>query len=93
MKATPTSITQVQKLNAMSMRIMGAQWYPRAGDFYTSALTDLDLYRIVEIENNEVRVENCANPGVISVVPVPAFVHPKEATRVWVPSAILEYVQ
>ena len=89
---TVAAITLAQKLNAMSMRIMGAQWYPEVGDFYTSALTDLDLYRIVEIENNEVRVENCANPGVISCVPVPAFVHPKEATRVWVPEAILRYV-
>lgn len=53
-------LTPSQKLSALSMRFYsGQQWEPKAGDYYTTPRDDLELYRVVKIENGKVYTEYC----------------------------------
>jgi hypothetical protein len=49
-------LTYQQKLDALSYRFyQGAQWTPKAGDFYTTSRADLELYQVVSVEGGIVR--------------------------------------
>jgi hypothetical protein len=62
-----TSLTMDKKLHALSMRFYdGFVWTPKAGDHYTTSRNDLELYRVVKIENKKVFTEYCENPGSLS---------------------------
>jgi len=51
-----TKLTYQQKLDALAYRFyQGAQWVPKAGDYYTTSRADLELYQVVSIENGIVR--------------------------------------
>lgn len=41
-------------------------WDPKEGDYYTTARADLELYRVVKIENGKIYTEYCSNVGVLS---------------------------
>ena len=63
-----TELTEKQKLMAMAAKYyQGLHWEVKEGDHYTSARDDLELYRVVSIdEDNIVSTEYCNNPGNLS---------------------------
>lgn len=57
-------LTAQQKLNAMSDKFYhGVVWDVKAGDYYTTSRSDLELYKVVKIEDGEVFTEYCTEPG------------------------------
>ena len=53
-----------QKLHAIANRFyQGTEWLPKAGDYYTTSRADLELYRVVKVEQGIVSTEYCARPG------------------------------
>lgn len=95
MSTSPTELTLLQKLNALSARYyQGTVWEPKAGDFYTTCRADLELYRIAKIEDGVVFTEYCTRPGIYADWPEEEFTSvgfgPK---RVWVPNWIFEHVK
>ncbi|MER5171622.1 hypothetical protein [Thioclava kandeliae] len=48
-------LTERQKLEALSLRFyQGLEWKPEAGHFYTTSRADLEVYKIVNIEDGKV---------------------------------------
>ena len=69
-----TELTPMQKLEAMAHRFYrGAQWTPKAGDYYTTSRADLELYRVVKIEGDKLFTEYCTSPGVLTDWPADSF--------------------
>lgn len=59
-----TELTMDQKLSALSARFYGdLVWVPKEGDHYTTSRDDLELYRVVKIEDGKIYTEYCNNPG------------------------------
>jgi hypothetical protein len=68
------ALTQNQKMAALAYKYyQHGEWRPKAGDFYTTARADLELYRVVKIENEIVYTEYCHLPGVLSEWPQDGF--------------------
>lgn len=62
-----TSLTAEQKLAALAARFYdGVEWRPKAGDYYTTSRADLELYRVVKVENGKLYTEYRTNPGQLS---------------------------
>ena len=60
----PRALTPHQKLSALAHRFyQGAQWQPKAGDYYTTSRADLELYRVAKIEEGKLFTEYCTQPG------------------------------
>jgi hypothetical protein len=60
----PTSLTQWQKLQALSEKYYSyAVWNPRVGDYYTSSRADLELYQIVDEDDEYFYTIYCNNPN------------------------------
>lgn len=88
----PVSLTAEQKLQALSLRFyQGLAWVPKAGDHYTTSRADLELYKVVSVEDGIVRTRYCDNKtDTISSWPAEEFTSsgfgPK---RVYVPDFVL----
>lgn len=56
-----TKLTYQQKLEALSFRFYSTRfdWKPKKGDYYTSTRADLELYRIVEEDENNFYTVYC----------------------------------
>jgi hypothetical protein len=55
-----TELTEKQKLQALAMRYYdGVQWEPKKGDFYTTSRADLQLYQIVDEDENNFYTDFC----------------------------------
>lgn len=68
------TITAENKLSALSMRFyQHHEWEPKAGDYYTSARSDLELYRVVDINDGVVTTEYCHAPGGTTTWPLEGF--------------------
>lgn len=54
-----TELTVNQKMHALSNAMYqgGVKWIPKAGDYYTSSRADLELYKIVSIENGKIKTK------------------------------------
>ena len=92
-EAVPVALTYSQKLEALSLRFyQGMTWNPKAGDYYTTSRADLELYRVVEVEDGTVKTQYCdqRNTDAVASWPVEEFTSagfgPK---RVWVPDFVL----
>lgn len=87
----PRALTSRQKLEAISLRFyQGTIWVPEAGHYYTTSRPDLELYRIVKIENETVFTEYCHNPGTLAEWPESEFTTAGFGPRrVWVPNFVL----
>lgn len=89
---TPQEITETQKLNALAFKYyQGANWSPKAGDYYTSTRADLELYQVVEVTETAVKTRYCdpERGSEISEWPVSSFLNDGFGTqRVWVPDWI-----
>lgn len=67
-------LTYQQKLDALSYRFyQGAQWTPRAGDYYTTSRADLELYQVVSIEDGIVFTRFTEGTDAISRWPEAVF--------------------
>jgi hypothetical protein len=67
-------LTYQQKLDALSYRFyQGAQWSPKAGDFYTTSRADLELYQVVSVEDGIVRTRFTEGSEAIAEWPEPEF--------------------
>ncbi len=86
-----TSLTYPQKLEALGARFYGGvRWKPKAGDYYTTTRADLELYRVVKIEDSKVYTEYCTSPGILSCWEEEGFTHEGFGnSRVWVHDWIL----
>lgn len=84
-------LTAEQKLQAMAHRFyQRAEWVPKAGDFYTSARADLELYQVVEVRDDVIVTEYTEGGCGPSEWPVDEFLTKGFGpSRVWVPSWIL----
>lgn len=50
----------MQKLHALAAKYyQGVIWSPQKGDYYTSSRADLELYQIIEIQNNIITTIYC----------------------------------
>lgn len=89
--SAPTTLTYQQKLEALGARFYSyLQWTPKAGDYYTSSRPDLELYRVVKIENGIVFTEYCTSPGSLAEWPESEFTTQGFGPqRVWVPDWVL----
>ena len=51
-------LTKNQKLQALEFRFyQEGTWYPKAGDLYTTARNDLEVYRVVDVRDGLVITE------------------------------------
>jgi hypothetical protein len=51
----PEALTPMQKLHALSHRFYsGRGWAVTVGDYYTTSRADLELYKVVKIEDGKV---------------------------------------
>jgi hypothetical protein len=80
-----------QKLEALAARFyQGLVWEPKAGDLYTTSRADLEVYRVVSVENDVVTTEYTENGTATSDWPLNEFTTegfgPK---RVWIPPHVL----
>lgn len=67
-------LTYQQKLDALSYRFyQGANWTPKAGDFYTTSRADLELYQVVSVENGIVRTRFTEGSDAIAEWPEAGF--------------------
>lgn len=65
--ADPTSLTQAQKLHALAHRFyQHGKWTPKAGDYYTTARADLELYQVVDIKGGTVFTKYMVGDGLVS---------------------------
>ena len=92
-EAVQVTLTYSQKLEALSLRFyQGMTWNPKAGDYYTTSRADLELYRVVKVEDGMVKTQYCdqRNTDAVASWPVEEFTSagfgPK---RVWVPDFVL----
>lgn len=59
-----TRLRYDQKLQALADKhYTFIPWVPKAGDYYTTDRADLELYRVVKIENGIVYTEYATHPG------------------------------
>ena len=88
-----TFLTEQQKLNALAARFyQGVIWSVTAGDYYTTSRNDMELYRVVKIEDDMVFTEYCTNPGVLTSWELEGFTTKEFGiNRVFVPSWVLEH--
>ncbi|WP_313613384.1 hypothetical protein [Agrobacterium sp.] len=87
-----SKLTYQQKLDALAYRFyQGAEWKPKAGDFYTTSRADLELYQVVSVEDGVVRTRFTEGSDAIAVWPEDQFLTggfgPK---RVFVPEWVLD---
>jgi hypothetical protein len=56
-----TSLTESQKLEALALKYYqgGVEWKPSKGDFYTTSRADLELYQIVDADENTIKTKYC----------------------------------
>lgn len=87
-----TALTAQQKLEALALRFyQGRHWKPLPGHYYTTSRADLELYRIVKIEDGKIFTEYTTSPGVLCEWAEVGFttegfgIH-----RIWVPDFILK---
>ena len=67
-------LTYQQKLDALAYRFyQGAQWVPKAGDYYTTSRSDLELYQVVSIEDGIVRTRFTEGSDAIAEWPEDVF--------------------
>lgn len=67
-------LTYQQKLDALAYRFyQGAQWVPKAGDYYTTSRADLELYQVVSIEDGKIRTRFTEGTDAISEWPEYGF--------------------
>lgn len=88
-----TQLTTNQKLNALATKYYQfVKWMPKAGDYYTTSRNDLEIYKIVKIEDGKVFTEYCTNPGALSEWEETKFTTEGFGPcRVWVPDWILKH--
>lgn len=56
----PTQLTERQKLQALAMKYYSSlKWSPKAGDYYTTARDDLELYQVIEATDTEIVTIYC----------------------------------
>lgn len=85
-------LTPQQKLEALAARFyQGLEWSPKAGDLYTTSRSDLEVYRVISVENGVVTTEYTKNGTAPSEWPEAEFLTegfgPK---RVWIPPYVLK---
>lgn len=69
-----SKLTYQQKLDALSYRFyQGAEWKPKAGDFYTTSRADLELYQVVSVEGGVVRTRFTEGTDAIAEWPEDGF--------------------
>lgn len=57
----------MQKLHALAYKhYQHAKWFPKPDDHYTTSRADLELYRVVKIENGKLYTEYVTDPGNLS---------------------------
>lgn len=60
---TTTSLTHYQKLQAMAEKYYSyVTWNPKVGDYYTSSRNDLELYQVVDEDEEHFYTIYCNNP-------------------------------
>ncbi len=93
-KVNPTSLTANQKLSALANKYyQGTIWVPKAGDYYTTCRSDLELYRVVKIEEDKLYTEYCTHPGILTEWDAETFTTEGFGKmRVHVPDYILEII-
>ncbi len=65
----PIELTQRQKLEALALKhYHGLAWEPKKGDYYTTSRNDLQLYQIVD-ENEDTIFTNFCNPSMTTENP------------------------
>ncbi len=84
-------LTTEQKLEVLAARFyQGMEWSPKAGDLYTTSRADLEVYRVISVENGVVTTEYTEISAAPSEWPEGEFLTegfgPK---RVWVPPFVL----
>lgn len=87
-----TELTLKQKLDALALKYYSFyQWNPKAGDFYTTSRSDLELYQIVDIRDGKVYTKYLVGSDVISEWPENEFLSLETfgRCRVYVPEWIL----
>ena len=84
-------LTQQQKLEAMAARFyQGMEWQPKAGDLYTTSRADLEVYRVISVENGVVTTEYTENGTEPSEWPEAEFLTEGFGpNRVWIPPHVL----
>lgn len=69
----------------------GMEWQPKEGDLYTTSRADLEVYRVVSVENGVVTTEYTENGVAYSEWSIEEFISegfgPK---RVWIPPHVLQ---
>lgn len=69
-----SKLTYQQKLDALAYRFyQGAQWTPKAGDYYTTSRADLELYQVVSVEDGIVRTRFTEGSDAIAEWPEAGF--------------------
>jgi hypothetical protein len=96
----PISLTPMQKLHALGNRFYShVEWEPKAGDLYTTARPDLELYQIARIKDGIIstryRDPRRDTMGTISEWREAEFLSPETFgyARVWVPDWVVLEVQ
>lgn len=84
-------LTENQKLNALAFKYyQGAKWEPKAGDYYTTSRSDLELYQVVEVTEDKVKTKYLTPDSSISEWDKAGFLTEGfGVNRVWVPDWVL----
>ena len=84
-------LTERQKLEALAYRFyQNGEWIPKAGDFYTTARADLEVYEVVSVEGGIVRTRYTEGSDEVSEWPEDEFLTEGFGpNRVWVPEFLL----
>lgn len=90
-----TQLTADQKLKALALKFYsGYVWVPKEGDYYTSSRDDLELYRVIKIEDGKIYTEYCGKTCPFAEWDVQSFTNVGFGVhRVHVPNLILEMSQ
>jgi hypothetical protein len=86
-------LTIEQKMHALSnaMYLGGVKWIPKGGDFYTTSRADLELYRVISVENGVVKTKYTEGSNEISEWPELGFLTEGFGqNRIHVPDFILK---
>lgn len=83
-------LTHEQKLEAMAHRFyQGAEWQPKAGDYYTTSRADLEVYKVIEVRDDVIVTDYTENSAGPSEWPASEFLTEGFGPqRVWVPDWI-----
>lgn len=86
-----TCLTMAEKIEAMSLKYYSKlEWKPKKGDYYTTHRHDLELYRIVDEDNENLYTVYCHVPDCErSVWRKDEFLKGFGENRVWVPPFVL----